>query len=68
MNKNIIKYTGALSVVLSAFGLSSCDKGFKDLNVNPDAVSTAVPSYILPRRFMMGAVTTGIMAPATAFF
>jgi hypothetical protein len=59
MNKHIIKYTRVLSVFFSALGLSSCDKGFKELNVNPDAVSTPVPQYIFTKAIYDGGGTNG---------
>ena len=32
--------------LLTAAGLSSCDKGYKELNVNPDAVGNPTPGYV----------------------
>ena len=46
MKINIRKYTGVLSGALVALSLQSCDKGYKDLNVNPDAVTSPTPEYV----------------------
>jgi len=58
MNKVITKYSGisagALSVALAMFSLPSCDKGFRDLNVNPDAVITPVPQYVFTKALYDG--------------
>ncbi|HVU56317.1 MAG TPA: SusD/RagB family nutrient-binding outer membrane lipoprotein [Puia sp.] len=65
---NIIKYTGALTMMLGALGLSSCDKGFKDLNVNPDAVSTAVPQYVFTKALYDGGGYNGHYGSSGSFF
>src|SRR5580698_3224032 len=46
MNMKKLKYKGIFSVVMMAVALSSCDKGYKALNVNPDATSTPTPQYV----------------------
>jgi len=54
ITKNITRYAGALSVALGMLGLSSCDKGFADLNINPDAVSNPVPAYVFTKALYDG--------------
>jgi len=46
MQKYIRKYAGALSAILAVLSLQSCDKGYKNLNVNPDAVTSPTPEYV----------------------
>src|SRR5258706_334263 len=46
MSKYIRKYAGTLTAALIALSLPSCDKGYKDLNLNPDAVSKPTPEYV----------------------
>lgn len=46
MQKYIRKYAGALSGALVLLSLQSCDKGYKSLNVNPDAVTSPTPQYV----------------------
>lgn len=46
MQQYIRKYAGILSVALASMALPSCDKGFRDLNINPDAVTSATPQYV----------------------
>jgi hypothetical protein len=46
MQKYIRKSAGLLSGALFVLSLQSCDKGYKDLNVNPDAVTTPSPEYV----------------------
>ena len=53
------KYTG---IFLAAFGLSvlsSCDKDFKDVNTNPDAVSTPTAAFIFSKALYDGAANNG---------
>lgn len=45
MSKYIRKYAGILSGALMVLALPSCDKGYKSLNINPDAVSKPTPEY-----------------------
>jgi hypothetical protein len=45
MQKYIRKYAGVLSGALVVLSLQSCDKGYKSLNVNPDAVTSPTPQY-----------------------
>ncbi|MBN9380060.1 MAG: SusD/RagB family nutrient-binding outer membrane lipoprotein [Chitinophagaceae bacterium] len=54
MNKHITRYAVTFSAALSAFALPACDKGFKDLNVNPDAVSAPVPAYVFTKALYDG--------------
>ena len=46
MSKYIRKYAGTMSAALVALSLFSCDKSYKDLNLNPDAVSKPTPEYV----------------------
>ncbi|HTI91771.1 MAG TPA: SusD/RagB family nutrient-binding outer membrane lipoprotein [Puia sp.] len=46
MSKYIRKNTGILSAALVLLSLSSCDKGYKSLNLNPDAVTSPTPEYM----------------------
>ncbi|HTI11919.1 MAG TPA: SusD/RagB family nutrient-binding outer membrane lipoprotein [Puia sp.] len=55
----IRKYAGALSVALASLALPSCDKGFKDLNVNPDAVTNPSAPYVFTQSQYSGAGYNG---------
>jgi len=44
---------------LAAIGLSSCDKGYKELNTNPDAVSQPTPQYVFTLSEYYGAGAGG---------
>src|SRR6201990_2956500 len=46
MSRYIRKNAGILSATLVALSMSACDKGYKDLNINPDAVSKPSPEYM----------------------
>jgi len=59
MKKQIIKYTMILPMAFGILALPSCDKGFSDLNVNPDAVSTPVPAYIFTKALYDGGGNNG---------
>src|SRR5579859_3709363 len=37
---------GILLAAMAATVLTSCDKGYKELNINPDAVSSPTPQYV----------------------
>jgi len=54
MTTQITRYAKLLPVVLCMLSLSSCDKGFADLNINPDAVSTPVPGYVFTKALYDG--------------
>ncbi|MDR3716601.1 MAG: SusD/RagB family nutrient-binding outer membrane lipoprotein [Puia sp.] len=50
LTRNYIKnYRDCLLVLLGAFALQSCDKKFAQINTNPDATSTVVPSYVFTK-------------------
>ena len=59
------KYAGVLSIVLGALSLQSCDKGFKDLNVNPEAVTTPTATFIFTKSLYDGAGYNGHYGPST---
>lgn len=61
-------YKGILSVVMTAIVLSSCDKGYKQLNVNPDAVSTPTPQYVFTLAEYDGAGYGGHYGSSSANF
>src|ERR1700743_3240503 len=46
MSKYIRKNAGILSAALVVLSMYYCDKGYKDLNINPDAVSKPSPEYV----------------------
>lgn len=50
---------GGLGAVLLVFGLSSCDKGFDDLNVNKTAATAINPAFTLNNAVISSAFTTG---------
>jgi hypothetical protein len=50
---------GICSVLVAAIVLSSCDKGYKDLNTNPDAVSQPTPQYVFTLAEYYGAGSGG---------
>jgi hypothetical protein len=39
--------------------LSSCDKGFEEINTNPNAVSVPTPQYIFSKALYDGAANSG---------
>ena len=45
--------------MMAVLVLSSCDKGYKDLNTNPDAVSKATPQYVFTLAEYYGAGAGG---------
>jgi hypothetical protein len=47
------------AAVMVAIGLSSCDKGYKELNTNPDAVSKPTPQYVFTLAEYYGAGAGG---------
>ncbi len=54
MKISIQKYTGILSLVLCIFFMQACDKNFKDINTNPDAVSNPTPEYVFSKALYDG--------------
>jgi len=46
MKRKTLNYTTVCLLALTAAGLWSCDKGYKELNVNPDAVINPTPAYV----------------------
>jgi hypothetical protein len=50
---------GILSAMMAAIVLSSCDKGYKQLNTNPDAVSQPTPQYVFTLAEYYGAGAGG---------
>ena len=56
MNKLIYKLT--IAVILVGF-VSSCDKGFDDLNINKTAVTAIEPAFILNNAVLNASFTTG---------
>jgi hypothetical protein len=50
---------GILGAVMAAIVLSSCDKGYKQLNTNPDAVSNPTPQYVFSLAEYYGAGAGG---------
>lgn len=48
------KYTLILSLLAGTLLVQSCDKDFKDLNTNPNAVSTPTPGYIFSKAIYDG--------------
>ena len=55
MQNYIAKYTGKAMLALSLLGMASCTKNFENLNTNPDATSTAVPSLLFTKALYDGA-------------
>jgi hypothetical protein len=55
MSKYIKRYAGILSGALLVLALPSCNKGYKDLNVNPDAVINPTPEYMFTLAEYQGA-------------
>jgi hypothetical protein len=53
------KYTSLLSLALCMVLIQSCDKDFKEINTNPDAVSTPTPHYVFSKALYDGARFSG---------
>ena len=68
MQQNIRKYTKALSAMAAVLALSSCDKGFRDLNVNPDAVTIPTAQYVFTQAQYSGAGYNGHYGTSAADF
>lgn len=52
------KYAGILSLVLCTFFIQSCDKDFKEINTNPNAVSDPTPQFIFSKALYDGAANS----------
>jgi hypothetical protein len=59
MKKSTLKYSCFLPAVFSLVFLLSCDKGFEDINTNPNAVSVPTPQYIFSKALYDGAANSG---------
>jgi hypothetical protein len=57
-----------LSAAAMMIVLSSCDKGYKDLNTNPDAVSSPTPQYVFTLAEYYGAGAGGHYGSSAADF
>jgi hypothetical protein len=57
---------GILFLVMTVLVLSSCDKGYKELNVNPDAVSSPTPQYVFTLSEYYGAGAGGHYGASSA--
>lgn len=56
--KKILKYT---FVVAALLGMSSCDKGFDELNVNKTAATAVDPAFILNKALINISVPSGVI-------
>jgi len=52
------KYAGILPLVLCMFFIQSCDKDFKEINTNPNAVSEPTPQFIFSKALYDGAANS----------
>ena len=68
MQIKISKYAGVLSIALAVLALPSCDKGYKSLNVNPDAVTAATAPFVFTLSEYDGAGYNGHYGPSSADF
>ena len=68
MKIKMLYYKGILSVAMTVLVLSSCDKGYKSLNVNPDAVSSPTPQYVFTLAEYAGAGSGGQYGSSAADF
>jgi hypothetical protein len=48
MKKNFRKYS--ILILTACMGLQACDKGFEQMNTNPNASSDPTPALCLPKR------------------
>lgn len=67
-SRYISRNKGVLTWALGALSLSSCDKGFADLNKNPNAVSAPVPAYIFTKALYDGGGYNGHYGTSETFF
>jgi len=61
-------YKKIISVGMTAIALSSCQKGFKDMNVNPDAVTNPTPQFVFSLAEYDGAGAGGHYGSSAADF
>ena len=53
--------------VMGVFALQACDKGFEEMNVNPDASPTALPEYMFSKALMDG-ISGGYGTTTTTYY
>src|SRR6201991_3713207 len=68
MSKYIKKYAGILTGALAVLSLQSCDKGYNDLNLNPDATAKPTPEYVFTLAEYEGAGYNGHYGSSGSFF
>lgn len=59
MKQSLLKYSGLLPAALCLALLPACDKGFEEINTNPNAVSVPTPQYIFSKALYDGAAYSG---------
>ncbi len=59
MRQSLIKYSFPLLTALGMVALPSCDKGFEDVNTNPNAVSVPTAKFIFSKALYDGALNSG---------